>query len=216
MTTMAAQQSKEILQKEKISRDPQMNGSVTEVGRRIAAAASQPDYQWEFHVIDNPKTANAFCLPGGKVFVYTGLFRYIQDEPQLAAVIGHEVAHALARHGAERVSMVLLAQTGGAVLGAASGMDAQVFQQAFGVAANYGVVLPFSRSQESEADRIGLILMAKAGYPPQAALAFWDNMARGEKGQQQPPAFLSTHPATADRIAAIERDIPEAMRYYRR
>lgn len=205
------QAAQQILAKERLSNDQALTARVNAVSRRIALAADRPDFDWRFHLIQNDQTANAFCLPGGKVFVYTGIFKYALDDAQLATVIGHEVAHALARHGAERLSTQKLAQFGGALAGAAFGN--QAVEQAFGIGANYGVILPFSRRQETEADEIGLILMAKAGFPLEAAVEFWQNMAQG--AGQRPPAFLSTHPATDDRIRDIREQIPVARQYFR-
>ena len=215
---MGYKAAQEIEKKEPLSRDPYYNTLVRRVGYRIAKAANRPDYRWEFHVIDKPKTVNAFCLPGGKIFVYTGLFKYARDESELASVIGHEVAHALARHGAERMSMVLLAQLGeAAALVAMSNQSEETqiaFLAAFGVATNLGVLLPYSRTHEYEADRIGLILMALAGYDPHAALSFWGKMAQQSRGKAQ-LEFLSTHPTDENRIAQIRAFIPVAMKYYK-
>lgn len=212
------QASKEILRKEPECRDPRYVNPVRRVGMRIARAANRPDYRWEFHVIDKPKVVNAFCLPGGKIFVYTGIFKYIQSDAELATVIGHETGHALARHGAERMSMALLTKMGEQAamlalnLQTAEGIRA--FNTAYGIATNVGVLLPYSRKQEYEADHIGLILMALAGYDPHAALSFWSKMVRESKGKHT-IALLATHPADKDRIARIRALIPEAMRYYR-
>ena len=207
----------EVLKTEKISKDPQLNEMVTRVGNRIAQATGK-NYQWEFKVIDNPKVANAFCLPGGKVAVYTGILPITRDEAGLAAVMGHEVAHAIARHGGERVSQGLLVQTGLSVVEAAlSGKDPQSAKQItslLGAGASIGVILPFSRAHESEADQLGLIYMAKAGYDPRAARDRWVRMAEASKGQGKPPEILSTHPAEETRIRQIEGWLPEALKYY--
>jgi predicted Zn-dependent protease len=203
----------QVLKEERVSGDPRYNDLVARVGQRIAAVANRPDYAWEFRVIDK-NVANAFALPGGKVAVYTGLFPYTQTEAGLATVIGHEIAHALARHGAERMSQSLLAQVGLSALqiGLGSG-DPGIVQ---GVALAYGVLgeLPFDRRQESEADHIGLILMAKAGYDPREAIGFWERMEAGQRGAR-PPEFLSTHPSGATRIKQIQQWLPEALQYYR-
>ena len=215
---LGAQASREILQKEPLSDDPYYNDLVRRVGIRIARAANRPDFQWEFHVIDKPKVANAFCLPGGKIFVYTGIFKYAETEAELATVIAHEVGHALARHGAERLSMSLLAKMGEQAALMALNIQTpeatQAFDAAYGIAANLGVLLPYSRTQEYEADHIGLILMALAGYDPHAALSFWGKMAQESKGKHA-LEFLSTHPLDKNRIARIKALIPEAMKYYR-
>jgi predicted Zn-dependent protease len=209
----------EVLKKSKIESDPQITEVVQRVGKRIAAVADKPGYQWEFSVIDDPKTANAFCLPGGKVAVYTGIFPMAHDENGLATVIGHEVAHALARHGAERMSQDTLLQVGAvgvAVAAGASGAGAgtqQAMMAAYGLGSQVGVALPFSRSQESEADHIGLILMAKAGYDPEASIALWQRMEAAEQGAA-PPQWLSTHPANATRQQDLKGWMAEAERYY--
>jgi predicted Zn-dependent protease len=209
----------EVLKKAKVDHDPQVTEVVQRVGKRVAAVADKPDYQWEFTVIDDPKTANAFCLPGGKVAVYTGIFPMAHDENGLATVIGHEVAHALARHGAERMSQDTLLQAGAvgvAVAAGASGAGAatqQAVLAAYGLGSQVGVALPFSRSQESEADHIGLILMAKAGYDPQSAVELWQRMQVAEQGAA-PPQWLSTHPANATREEDLRGWMAEAERYY--
>ncbi|GKT08121.1 M48 family metallopeptidase [Desulforhabdus sp. TSK] len=211
--------SAEVLSKAKPSRDPVYVEKVEQVGRKIAGAADRPDFAWEFRVLDDPKTVNAFCLPGGKVFVYTGMFKYAETDGELATVVAHEVAHAVARHGAERMSTALLAQTGQTVaaglLNISSPVALSAFNTAYGVAVEVGVTLPYSRTQEYEADRIGLILMAKAGYDPNAAVSFWEKMKSSKSGSAT-PAFLSTHPTDEARIEEIKKFIPEAMKYYRR
>jgi metalloendopeptidase OMA1, mitochondrial len=183
---------------------------VRTVGGRIAAAANKPDYRWEFRVINEPETVNAFCVPGGKVAVYTGIFPIARDEAGLAVVLGHEVAHALLRHAGERMSQAEVLGAGMALAGA-SGINPQILQ-ALGLGASVGLILPFSRSQESEADHVGLILMAKAGYDPRVALEVWDRMARKEK--DSPPAFLSTHPGYETRVQQLRSFMPEALSYY--
>lgn len=189
---------------------------VQRVGERIAAAADKPSYQWQFTAIDDPKTVNAFALPGGKVAVYTGLFPIAKDEAGLAAVMGHEVAHALARHGAERMSQGMVLQLGAVGLSAAMGGKdpalANAVMSAYGLGAQVGVALPFNRSQESEADRIGMILMAKAGYDPEAALFLWQRMGENESGGR-PPEYLSTHPSAETRQEQIRGWLPEARGY---
>jgi Zn-dependent protease with chaperone function len=196
--------------------DARINTIVTRVGRRIAAIAERRDYRWEFIVFDQPKTVNAFALPGGKVGVYSGLLPIARDEAGLAVVIGHEIAHALARHGAERYSQAQLLQLGGAALAIGLGGNTATngILQVYGLGAQVGVLLPFGRQQESEADHIGLILMAKAGYDPAAALGLWQRMeARGTGGG--PPEFLSTHPSYGTRVGQIERWLPEARAHLR-
>lgn len=207
----------EVLKKEKLSHDLAENELVTRVGSRIAAATGRTDYKWEFKVVEDDKQINAFCLPGGKVVVYTGLLPVARDEAGLAAVIGHEVAHAIARHGAERLSQELVVQ--GVTLAAALSTDdankRNLYVGLLGAGAAVGVLLPYSRLHESEADRMGLIYMAKAGYDPHAALELWHRMAEAGRGKAKPPEFLSTHPADQTRIRQIESWLPEAMTYYR-
>jgi len=218
---LGAQAYHQVLTESKIEKDPRVNEMVRRVGQRIAEAANRPDYKWEFVVIDDPKTVNAFALPGGKVAVYTGMFPVAETESGLATVMGHEVAHALARHGAERMSQQMGMQavgTGLAVaLGAAGteGVTQAAAMQAFGLGAQVGVLLPFSRSQESEADHIGLILMAKAGYDPTHAVDFWERMEKTSSGKA-PPEYLSTHPSHGTRVKQIEEWLPEAEKYYSR
>lgn len=207
----------ELLSQAKLSQDPAIIEMVNRIGWRIARVAERPDYEWEFKVIDDDKTANAFALPGGKVAVYTGLLPYTKTEAGLAFVVAHEVAHAIARHGGERMSQQLLVQLGQEGLNLAVGSQSQVavqaINQAYGVAATVGVLLPFSRAQESEADHIGLILMAKAGYDPREAPNFFESMLAAKKAGG-PPAFLSTHPADEERIARLRQLIPKALTYY--
>lgn len=204
--------------KGKISTDPKINSMVTTIGRRIAAVANKPEYNWQFTVIKDDKTANAFALPGGKVAVYTGILPYTKTENGLAFVMAHEIAHALARHGGERMSQQLLVQLGQQGLNLAissrSPTAVSAINQGYGLASQVGVLLPFSRTQETEADYMGLILMAKAGYDPREAPAFFENMLK-KSGNQAPPEFLSTHPADQTRIQRVRQLIPEALTYYR-
>lgn len=207
----------EIIEKEKLSLDPVSNERVQRVGARIAAATGRSDYQWEFKLIDNDEVLNAFCLPGGKVAVYTGLLPVAQDDAGLAAVIGHEVAHAIARHGGERLSQEILVAgvTAAVVVGTRESKNRDLYAGLLGAGAAVGFLLPYSRLHESEADRMGLIYMAKAGYDPHAAVGLWQRMAAAGKGKAKPPEFLSTHPADQTRIKDIERWLPEAMSHYR-
>lgn len=209
-TEMGNQAAQEVLTKEPIVTGTPQAQMVQRVGQRIAAVTDS-QYKWQFHLVGKD-VPNAFALPGGHVFVYEGLFKYARTEDQLAAVIGHEIAHVLARHGSERMSVAAATQLGTSITGSTLGLSPTVMQ-AFGIAANYGVVMPYSRTQESESDRIGLIIMAKAGYQPEAAIELWQNMmqAPGDK----PPAFLSTHPSDQQRIADIRKHLPEARKYYR-
>ena len=212
---LGAEVYQHVLSQEPVVRDARLLEPVRDVGRRIAAVSDRPDFDWEFNVIDAPDTANASVLPGGKVLVYSGLFPVARDTAGLAAVLAHEVGHAIARHGGERMSQTSLLQMLGTGLSIAFDGAAPATQQgvmaAFGLGAQYGVMLPFGRSQESEADQIGLALMAKAGYDPEAALRLWERFA--EKGGAQPPEFFSTHPSYGTRQDQIRRWLPEARGY---
>jgi predicted Zn-dependent protease len=218
-----------VLKESKLSTDRRQVQMVTRVGKRIASAAEEflkesqaqdkiKNYQWEFNVIEDDKTANAWCMPGGKIAVYTGILPYTRNEAGLAVVLGHEVAHAIAEHGNERMSEALLAQLGSVALAVALQEQPeetqQLFMAAYGVTANVAFLLPYSRLHENEADRIGLTLMAMAGYNPNEALSFWQTMS--EQGGSQPLTFLSTHPAPKSRIEKIKTFIPEAMRHYKK
>lgn len=226
---MGLQAYREVLSKEPLSEDARTSELVQKVGRRIAAAAERPPgdlwraprFRWEFKTVDKNEP-NAFCLPGGKVVVYSGILPITRTEAGLAVVIGHEVAHALARHGAERMSDQMVAQVGATA--AAVALSATVtgrsrtyvpaMMAALGAGASVGYLLPMSRAQESEADRIGLILMAMAGYDPREAVTVWEAMRAANTGQRK-AEWLSTHPADTTRIANIRHWLPEAMRYYR-
>ncbi|MGC8744020.1 MAG: M48 family metallopeptidase [Verrucomicrobiia bacterium] len=203
-----------------ICKDPSINALVQKVGKRIAAVANLPGAQWEFVVFES-KEANAFCLPGGKVGVYTGILPITKNEAGLATVIGHEVAHAVARHGAERVSQALLIQAGGSLVGRAIASSDPRTQTAvllaYGVGTTVGVELPHSRMQESEADHIGLIYMARAGYNPEEAIAFWQRFAEYNRthGGSTAPAFLRTHPLDEKRIEQLKSWLPEARAQFK-
>lgn len=180
------------------------------LGKRIQG------YQWEFNLVDD-KTVNAWCMPGGKVVVYTGLLDVTQNEDALAVVMGHEIAHAVARHGNERMSQMLMAQVGGIALSAAlqnqNSLTRGIFEQAYGLGTTVGVILPFSRLHETEADKLGLIFAAMAGYDPREAPKFWQRMAAKSTGKT--PEFLSTHPSDQRRIQELNAYMPEAMKYYK-
>jgi predicted Zn-dependent protease len=175
------------------------------------------NYDWEFNLVESPEV-NAWCMPGGKVVVYTGLLRIANNDAWLAVVMGHEIAHAVAKHGDERMSQALIAQMGGMALSAAlkqqPAKTQQLWMTAFGLGAQFGFILPYSRLQESEADHLGLIFMAMAGYDPNEAVGFWQRMAQTEAGPA-PPEFASTHPSDETRIRKIKELIPEAMQYYK-
>jgi predicted Zn-dependent protease len=203
---------------------------VKRIGNKIAAAVTQymnangygeqiKNYKWEFNLIESPEI-NAWCMPGGKVAVYTGILPITKDEAGLATVMGHEIAHAIAQHSVERASDMFKAQLGGAAVGVATGGQSEATQQVvnglFGIGAQGLVILPNSRKQELEADKMGLSFMAMAGYNPESAVGFWQRMAQASAGSQKPPVFFSTHPTDASRIAQIQRDLPEAMKYYKK
>jgi predicted Zn-dependent protease len=213
MNAMGAQAYRDLLTKAKISRNSQLTQTVNQIGRQIAQA-SGVGFDWEFQVIDDPKMANAFCLPGGKVAVYTGLVPIAENNAGLAAVMGHEVAHAVLRHSAERMSQQMILQLG---LAAASltfedSRYRNTIAGLLGVGALYGLSLPFSRFHESEADRVGLIYMAKAGFDPQEAVFLWERM--GKEGGRS-PEILSTHPDPLRRARDISSQMGGALAVYR-
>lgn len=208
-------------QRSKISNDPVVNAPVQRIGKRIARVAPVQS-NWEFTVFENSEP-NAFALPGGKIGVHTGLFKIASDDGMLATVIAHEIAHVVARHGAERASQGMLVQLGGAALDAgmsARGMSpaaSATILGAYGAGSQLGVLLPYSRVQEYEADRLGLLYMARSGYDPRDALRFWRAMQEyGRKRSGGTPVYLRTHPLDADRIAQIERLMPKALEEYRK
>ncbi|GAB3635005.1 M48 family metallopeptidase [Hymenobacter arcticus] len=227
MNTLAITQYKQTLGEAKLSTNAAEVAEVRRVGQRISQAvelyfkqqgqsAQLEGYQWEFNLIDDPKTVNAWCMPGGKVAVYSGILPLTKDETGLAVVMAHEISHAVAKHGAERMSDQLAAQVGGAALSTALSQNPtatkNLFQQAVGMGTQVGL-LKFSRRQESEADHLGLIFMAMAGYNPSGAVPFWERMAA--QSQSNTPEFLSDHPADATRIADIQAQLPEALKYYK-
>ena len=184
----------------------------------MACLINLKGFQWEFNTVESEE-ANAFCMPGGKVVFYTGILPICQDEAGVAVVMGHEVAHAIAKHGNERMSQGLVQQFGGVALSVAlsdkPAQTQQLFQTAYGVGSQVGVMLPFSRLQESEADELGLIFMAMAGYDPHEAPKFWERMSAKSSGGA-PPEFLSTHPSHETRIRKLNKAIPKAMEYYKK
>jgi len=227
MLSMSASQYSDFLKTNPESNDAAGKALVVKVGTNIQHAVETymaskglsdkiKDFHWEFHLVES-KEVNAWCMPGGKVVVYTGILPVTQTEAGLAVVLGHEIGHAIAQHGNERMSQGLVTQLGGMGLSAALSKHPQqtqtLWMSAFGAGAQYGAILPFSRLQESEADHIGLILMAMAGYDPHEAATFWQRMATS--GGQKPPEIESTHPSDEHRIADIQKEIPEAMKYYK-
>jgi predicted Zn-dependent protease len=227
MLSMSLQQYDTFLKDHKLSTNKEQTDMVKRVGARIQDAVERyfsangmssrlAEYKWEFNLVED-KEVNAWCMPGGKVVVYTGILPVAQGEAGLAVVMGHEIAHAIAEHGNERMSQGLLAEFGGMALAEAlaakPAATQQLWMSVYGVGAQYGAILPYSRLQESEADRLGLVFMAMAGFDPHDAVSFWQRMA-SQKGAQAPPQFLSTHPSDEARIENIRRLIPEAMQYY--
>jgi predicted Zn-dependent protease len=228
MLSMSFQQYDQFLKKNKLSTNREQSEMVKRVGTKVQKAVEQyfidnnlsyklKEFAWEFNLVES-QDVNAWCMPGGKVVVYTGILPYTKDETGLAVVMGHEIAHAIAAHGNERMSHMLAIQLGGMALGVALAEKPEETQKlwmtAFGVGATVGFVLPYSRLHESEADRLGLLFMAMAGYNPNAAVAFWERMSQKKKGT--PPEFLSTHPSDQTRITNIKKLIPEVMPYYRK
>lgn len=216
------------LKSNKVSTNAQATAMVKRIGGRVQNAVesyfkekgiqeSLAGYQWEFNLVED-KQVNAWCMPGGKVVVYTGILPVTKTEEGLAVVMGHEIAHAVAEHGNERMSQGMLAQLGGVALDVAlkdkPEQTRNLWLGAFGLGTQVGVLLPFSRTQESEADELGLTFMAMAGYNPQEAVTFWQRMA-ANKGGQAPPEFLSTHPSDETRIRQIQEHMPAALKYYK-
>lgn len=228
MNSLSFQQYKDFLKTNKLSTNKKDAEMVKRVGQRIQKAVETyfaqnnlskelEGYNWEFNLVESPDV-NAWCMPGGKVVVYTGILPITKDETGLAVVMGHEIAHAVAQHGAERMSQGLLQQLGGAALSVALKDEPEttrnLFGAAYGIGTEVGIMLPFSRTHESEADHLGLIFMSMAGYDPNAAVDFWTRMA--SQSGSKPPEFLSTHPSDETRIADIKKEIPEALKYYKK
>jgi predicted Zn-dependent protease len=208
-----------------VSKDAEM---VRRVGSRLTAAITAyysaqgkanvlEGYNWEYNLIDS-KEVNAWCMPGGKIVVYTGLLPVTQNEAALAVVMGHEITHALAQHGNERMSMGLVQQLGGVALSVAMANKPaetqNMFMSAYGIGSNVGVMLPFSRKDEYEADKLGLNFAAMGGYNPQEAIPLWERMEKAGGGNK-PPEFLSTHPAEGNRIERLKQQMPEALGFYK-
>jgi predicted Zn-dependent protease len=228
MLATSFQEYNEFLKKHKLSSDQEKVQMVRRVGKRIQQSVETylaqqnlsgelQGYQWEFNLVEDDQV-NAFAMPGGKVVVYTGLLPVAKNETGLSVVMGHEIAHAVAKHGNERMSQMLVQQMAGMSLAAALQSQPDTTRQlamaAFGVGSAVGFLLPYSRVQESEADHLGLMFMAMAGYDPREAVEFWQRMA-AEKGGGSPPEFLSTHPADETRIQNIRQLLPEALQYYK-
>jgi predicted Zn-dependent protease len=228
MLSMSYQQYGEFLKAHKLSSNAEQTQMVKRVGGKIQNAVERyfaekglsehlKDYRWEVNLVESDEV-NAWCMPGGKIVVYTGILPVTQTESGLAVVMGHEVAHAIAEHGNERMSQTLVAQVGAVGLSAAlkdkPEQTRNLWMTAYGVGAQFGALLPFSRTHESEADEIGLVLMAKAGYNPTEAVAFWQRMSQ-KSGGGKPPEFMSTHPSDETRIANIRKWLPEALKHYK-
>lgn len=229
LVSMGFQQYRDVIHKAKLSTDTEKVQMVRQVGERIAKAAEEflseegradqiKNYRWEFNLIEDDRTVNAWVMPGGKAAVYTGILKYTQNGTGLAVVLGHEVSHAIAGHGNERMSQALITNLGASALSVALAQQPQqtreIYMMAYGVGANVGILLPYSRLHESEADHIGLILMARAGYDPREAVSFWERMSQADSSR--PVEFLSTHPAPETRIERIKGEIPEALPYYQK
>ncbi len=228
INALSFQQYGEFLKQSKLSEDKEAVSMVRRVGINIQKAVEDyfaknnmmnqlQGYQWEFNLVESEEI-NAWCMPGGKVVVYTGILPVTKDETGLAVVMGHEIAHAVAQHGAERMSHGLLQQLGGMALSVALQNEPEttrnIFLAAYGIGSTVGAILPFSRTHESEADRMGLVFMAMAGYNPEAAIDFWTRMS--QSGGAKPPEWLSTHPSDETRISDIRKYLPEALQYYKK
>lgn len=209
---MGRQAWQEICAQESRANSAQQANAVMRVGQAIAAVAESPDFQWEFRTFENAEP-NAFCLPGGKVGVYSGLFTYLANDAELAVVVAHEVGHAVARHGGERMSQAMLQAAGAEVVGVAAGEARDAWMLAYGGISSLGVILPYSRQHEYEADKLGMIFMAKAGYDPRAALTFWEKFGKLSQGGAV-GEFFSTHPMSEKRLEKMHELLPEATALY--
>jgi predicted Zn-dependent protease len=226
--TASLTQYNDYIKSAKLSANQAMTNQVVRVGTKIAAAtetylksngleAEIKNFAWEFHLVQSADI-NAFCMPGGKIVVYEGIMNFISSDDELGAIMGHEVAHAVAKHSNERMSQQLMTEYGAAILGTAVSGKSQAVQNVaktvYGLGAQYGVMLPYSRKHEYEADHMGLIFMAIAGYNPQTAISFWQKMAQGKSGGT--PEIMSTHPSDANRIAELQKYLPDATKYYKK
>ena len=226
MNAMSFQQYDQVLAESRLSTNTEQTAMIKRVGTRIQKAVEDylaqqgqsshiDGYAWDFNLIESDQV-NAWCMPGGKVAFYTGILPICEDETGVAVVMGHEIAHAIAEHGAERMSHSMMVQMGNVALSEAVKNEPEetqaLYNQAFAVGAQYGAMLPFSRQHESEADHMGLIFMAMAGYNPREAPIFWQRMA--SMGGQKPPEFMSTHPSDDTRVRQLNEWMPEALTYY--
>lgn len=226
MVEMSLTSYSQFLKENKLSDNKVQTDIVKQVGARVSAAVEKylkdngfsdrvADFKWEFNLVEN-KEPNAWCMPGGKVVFYTGILPLTQNDAGVAVVMGHEIAHAVARHGNERMSQQMLVQFGGIALSEAIKTKPEqtqaIFQTAYGLGSQLGIMLPYSRQHEYEGDKLGLIFMAMAGYDPHEAEGFWTRMAANSSGKT--PEFLSTHPVEKNRIEAIRNFMPEAMKYF--
>jgi len=224
--TLSLQEYNEYIKTAQKSTDATATALVEKVGQNIANAVAYyykaagqesllSSYSWEFNLVQDDQV-NAFCMPGGKIVVYTGILPYTQDETGLAVVLGHEVAHAIAKHANERMSQQVVAEYGAQTIDRwttkSSTATKEITSAVFGLGAQYGVLLPFNRTQETEADHLGLIFMAIAGYNPQLAIPFWQRMSANGSSV---PEIMSTHPSDATRIANIQKELPEALEVYK-
>ncbi len=227
LVQMSLAEYKSFLTESKVVNNTDQAAMVKRVGEKLAASATEylrkagyadrvAGYKWEFNLVED-KMVNAWCMPGGKVVVYTGILPVTKTEPGLATVMGHEISHAIAHHGNERMSQQLAVAMGGVALDAALMNQPQetrnLFLGAYGVGSALGVILPYSRKHESEADKMGLVFMAMAGYDPRESVSFWKRMAA--QGGQKPPQFMSTHPSDEKRIADLQKYLPEALKLYK-
>jgi predicted Zn-dependent protease len=228
MQSMSYSNYKQFLSEHKLSTNQEQTDMVKRCGGRIQKAVETymkdkglskqlEGFKWEFNLVEDP-TVNAWCMPGGKVVVYTGIMPVVKDETGLAVVLGHEIAHAIANHGDERMSQGLIQQMGGVAMSVAlrnkPAETQALFNTAYGAGSNVAVMLPFSRLHESEADQMGLVFMAMAGYDPREAVTFWQRMS-AQSGGGKPPEILSTHPSDDTRIKDLNKHMPEAMKYYK-
>lgn len=226
--SMSATEYKQFIDSVPASKNAAQTALVKKVGAKIAAAVEEylktsghekdiANLKWEFHLVQDT-IVNAFCMPGGKVVVFEGILPVTKDETGLAVVLGHEIAHAIAKHSNERMSQQMIAQYGSNLLGMAmankSAATQQIVGTAYGLGANYGVILPYSRKHEHEADHLGLVFMAMAGYDPSQAIDFWQRMVAGNKSSVM--EIMSTHPSDANRVAQLKAELPEALKYYKK